>query len=180
MRWLTYFIVVYIMLGIQLGFGSYTQFRGVSPNLMLALVVFISLNAPRAEALFGSFLLGLFQDLATLQPFGLFGFSYGLVALLVAWSSDFVRRGHPLTHLSMAILGGLITSLVVMVHQLVHPVGPVLMHDGIAIRSIRLGPRVLLVSTLYTALLAPLILWVLQRMHKFFGFDASHKRRGRV
>ena len=180
MRWLTYFIVVYLMLGIQLGLGAYTQWRGVAPNLILPMVVFLSLNAPRGEALFSSFLLGLFQDLVTMQPLGLFAFSYGLVAMLVAWSSEFVRRSHPLTHVSMTLLGGLLTSFVLMVHQLVHPVGAALQHDGAVIRAVRLGPRVLIVSTLYTAMLSPLILWVFQRLHRFFGFDSSHRRRGRV
>ena len=179
-RWLTYFIIVYLLLGLQLGFSSYTQFRGVSPNLMLLIVVFISLNAPRAEALFSSFLLGFFQDLVTLQPLGLYAFSYGLVAVLVAWSSEFVGRGHPLTHLSMSFLGGLVVSFVLMVHQAIHPVGPALLHEGMIVSSIRIGPRVLIVSTIYTALLAVPVLWVFQRLHRFFGFDASHKRRGRV
>jgi rod shape-determining protein MreD len=180
MRWPVYFIIVYIMLGLQLGLSSYTQFRGVAPNLMLLVVVFVSLNAPRAEALFSSFLLGIFQDLVTMQPLGLYAFSYGLVAILVAWSSEFVRRSHPLTHLSMTFLSGLLVSLVLMVHQLIRPVGPALMHEGALVGAIRLGPRVLIVSSVYTALLAPPVLWIFQRLHRFFGFDASHKRRSRV
>jgi rod shape-determining protein MreD len=180
LRWLSFFILVYLMLGIQLGIGAYAQFRGVAPNLLLLVVVFISLNAPRAEAMFGSFLLGMLQDLVTLQPLGMFAFSYGLVALLVSWAAEFVRPGHPLTHVCFVFAGGCVTSLVLMTHQLIHPIGPAVMHQGVMVHALRLGPRVLAVSTVYSTLLAPVILGILGRMRIFFGFQQNQRRRGRV
>ena len=84
------------MLGIQLGIGSFVAYRGVSPDLLLLVVVFISLNASREEAMLGSFLLGGMQDLITLQPMGLFAFSYGIVSMIVCSASEMVRRTHPL------------------------------------------------------------------------------------
>src|SRR4029077_7453097 len=106
MRWLPFFILAYIILGLQLGLSGYAQYRGAAPNLGLLAVVFISLNAPRDQALLGSFLLGAMQDLVTLQPMGLYAFTYGLIAMLVNALSQVAYREHPLTQLVMALIGG--------------------------------------------------------------------------
>ncbi|HSV12878.1 MAG TPA: rod shape-determining protein MreD [Tepidisphaeraceae bacterium] len=179
MRWFAYFILAYVMLGLQLGLGAHVQYRGISPNLVLLVVVFISLNAPRDEALLGSFLLGAMQDLVTLQPMGLYAFSYGIVSMLVTTVGQLAYREHPLTQLFMTLIGGTITSTIVMIHGWVHPLGPA-RTDGIhVIPAVRQSPRALLVCVVYTAILAPIIIGILQRMQRMFGFQPSGRRRSR-
>src|SRR5689334_580391 len=104
MRWLAYFILAYVALGLQMGLAPYLTFRGAPPNLVLLAVIFIALNAPRDPALLGCFGLGLLQDLATGQQPGLYAFSYGIVAMLVVAVQQTVYRQHPLTHASLALV----------------------------------------------------------------------------
>src|SRR3954452_19827406 len=124
MRWLAYFILAYVMLGLQLGIGAHMQYRGVAPNLVLLVVVFISLNAPRDEAMLGSFLLGAMQDLVTLQPMGLYAFSYGIVSMIVSNVAQLAYREHPLTQFFMTLIGGIITAILILLQGWFHPIEP--------------------------------------------------------
>ncbi len=180
MRWLAFFILAYLMLGIQLGLGSYVSFRGVSPDLLLLVVVFVSLNARREEAMLGSFLLGAVQDLMSLQPVGLFAFSYGLVALLVCWLAESVKRTHPLTHLSLTLFGATLMGMILIVHDYFRPIGPPSSAGGTVVHAIRMGPRIALVWVIYTTLLAPIVIGLLQLASGLFVFESNHRRRARV
>jgi rod shape-determining protein MreD len=169
MRWPAYFVLAYVCIGVQLGVGAYATVRGVGPDLVLLAVVFVALHAPRAEAMVGGLLLGAMQDLVTVQPLGLFAFAYGLTAAVLSrWATE-VRRGHPLTHVAMALGGGIITGTLLVVHDWVHPAGA----------GVRIGPRTAVVSGLYTAVLAPIVIGPLDRLHRLFGFDTGSRRRGR-
>src|SRR5204862_1426264 len=63
MRWLSYFILAYLMLGLQAGLAPYVRAGGAPPNFVLLTALFIALNAPRDASLLGCFGLGLMQDL---------------------------------------------------------------------------------------------------------------------
>ncbi len=179
MRWPAYFLLAYVAVGVQLGVGAFAPVRGVGPDLVLLVVVFVSLNAPRAEALVGGVLLGAMQDLVTLQPLGLFAFAYGLVAYGVSRSAEHVRRAHPLTHVALALFGGAVTGVVLVAHDCVRPAGPAVVSAGTVVaRAVRIGPRTAAVSALYTTVLAPFVLGPLSRLHRFFGFDPARRRRG--
>jgi rod shape-determining protein MreD len=179
MRWPAYFSLAYVMLGVQLGVGAFAPVRGVGPDLVLIVVVFVALFAPRAEAMLGGVMLGAMQDLVTLQPLGLFAFAYGAVAWGVSRSAEFVRRGHPLTHLSFTLIGGIGTGVLMVVHDWIHPVGPAVFAGGtMVVRAIRIGPRTAAVSAVYTALLAPFLIGPLVRLNHLFGFDHIRRRRG--
>jgi len=180
MRWFAYFILAYVMLGLQLGLGAHMQYRGTSPNLVLLVVIFLSLNAPRDEAMLGSFLLGAMQDLVTLEPMGLYAFSYGLVAMLVSLVGQLAYREHPLTHFFMTVVGGVMTAVLLMIHGWIHPLSPAHTQAGVVIHAVRQSPRVLMVSVIYTAILAPIVLGILQRMHRMFAFQPSARRKMRM
>jgi rod shape-determining protein MreD len=179
MRWASYFILGYLIIGVQLGMGAHAQYHGAGPNLGLLVVVFISLNAPFDEAFLGSFLLGAVQDLVTLEPMGLHAFSYGLVALLVSRLGQVAYREHPLTQFFMALAGGLVTGFLLWIHAWIHPLGSAMVEGGVAIPGVRLSGRTIGVSILYTAILAPLVLGALQRMAALFGFEQTSRRKVR-
>src|SRR5690554_3436804 len=107
MRWLTYFILAYVALGVQIGTSGFLRYQGAGPNFVLLAAIFIAINAPRDSALLGCFVLGAMQDLVTQQSLGLYAFSYGLVAMFVVSTQNLVYRAHPLTHFSLALVGGL-------------------------------------------------------------------------
>lgn len=177
LRWLVYFILAYLMLGIQLGVGSFVSYRGVSPNLLLLVVIFISLNAPREPAMLACFLLGAMQDLITLQPMGLFALSYGLIAMIVVPCVESVRRTHPMTHLTFTFGAGILMGMLQIVHDYFRPVAPGGMYGGTVVNAIRIGPRVVAVSVIYTTLLAPFVIGLLQLTNRLFAFEQHGRRR---
>ena len=121
-----------------------------SLNLGLLAAVFVALNAPRDTALPACFLVGLLQDCFSVpHPVGVFAFAYGLVGYFVANIQDTVYREHPLTHLTLTLIGGFITWLIVAVNAWVYG----WLHRGDAYAGQPLLP--LLGIALYTALLSP-------------------------
>jgi len=162
MRWLTYFILAYLMLGLQIGLSGHVAIGGARPNLVLLAVIFIALNAPRDAALLGSFVLGCLQDLTTQQPMGIFALSYGLVAMFTISTQQIVYRGHPLTHFSLALVGSFLTDVVILLHGL--------------IRGPKISPMILFYAAIYTAVLSPIVLGLLQQMKRAFAFQSAPRR----
>ena len=162
MRWITYFILAYLALAIQAGIAPYVRWNRAPPNLVLLAVIFIAINAPRQAALLGCLCLGLMQDLLTQSPLGLYALSYGLVGMFVVSTQQVVYREHPLTHFSLALVGGLLTAFVLLLQGLIHRPG--------------IGAWSLLITTIYTAILAPFVLGILQRLKRAFAFQPSRRK----
>jgi rod shape-determining protein MreD len=162
MRWLTYFILAYLAMGLQIGLSGHVTIGGAWPNLVLLAVIFIAINAPHDAALLGCFTLGALQDLATQQPLGIFALSYGLVAMFTISTQQIIYRGHPLTHFSLALVGSLLTDVVILLHGW--------------LRGPRLSPMLLFYSAIYTALLAPIVLGLLQLSRSAFAFESPRRK----
>ena len=178
MRWFAYFILAYFAIALQIGLAPFIAYRGAAPNLVLLAAVFIALNAPRDAALLGCFCLGVLQDLVTQQPPGLFALSYGLLGVVVFGAHQVVYRDHPLTHFSLALLGGLITTAVLLAHGWIHPASPAVARTAgaPALGAIRLSPGTEFTRVAYTAVLAPVVLGALQRVRKVFAFQPQRRK----
>ena len=168
MRWLTYFILAYLALGLQVGLRGFAEVRGATPNFVLMIVVFLAINGAREPVLIGCFLLGLMQDLFTQQPLGTWAVAYSLVGASVRSTQEIVYPKHPLTHFCLTLLGGILAGVVLTIHGWIYP----LIHG----RESGVGAagdviRVYLASALYSAVLAPLFLGVLHRLRKAFAFS---------
>jgi rod shape-determining protein MreD len=163
MRWAAYFILAYFAVGLQIGAGEYLRVGGARPDLVLLAVIFIAINAPRDAALLGAFGIGLIQDLVSLSPLGVYALAYSLVAMFTISTQELVYRAHPLTHFSLALIGGLLSSAVIVVHGWIR--GP-----GVSITD-------LFASVLYTALLAPIVLGLLHLTRKAFAFSRRRRLR---
>ena len=162
MRWIAYFILVYIAIGLQVGLQAHIRTDGGSrPDLILLAVIFIALNAPRDQALLGSFGIGLVTDLVTVGPLGLYALSYSIVGMFVVSAQELVSRSHPVTHFAVGLAGGLLAGVMVLIHGWIK--GP-----GTSI-SVMLG------SALYTAVLAPVVLGLLQLLRGAFAFTARRR-----
>ena len=164
MRWLAFSILAYLVLGLQIGAGDYAQvgWSWAQPNFVLIAVIFVTLNAPAEAALMGAFVLGAMQDLTAQQPFGLYALSYGMVALALTGATQAIYRDHPITHFTSVLFGGCVTAVVLTFHNWIY-------HGG-------MGASTLFASALYSAILAPLILWPLQKSRRMFGFQAARRR----
>jgi rod shape-determining protein MreD len=178
MRIIPYILLAYLMLGLQIGMSPFTAFHGASPNLALLAVLFIALNAPRDAALIGCFCIGLLQDLLTVQQPGLYAFSYGIFAMLVVALHQSVNRTHPLTHFVLALVGGLLTAFVLIVHSWIHPAaGPLVVDGKVLLRAARIPASIEFTRAVYTAVLAPLVLWALEKIRGLFAFQPGKRKR---
>jgi rod shape-determining protein MreD len=162
MRWVTYFILAYLALGCQVGLRGFFEFRDSAPNLVLLVVIFLAVNGGREPVLLGAFLLGLMQDLLTLHPLGTWAVTYTLVAMFVLSTQEIVYREHPLTHFSLALTGGILCGVVLTIHGWVYR----LLHPN-ATQASGVG---YFASAMYSAVLAPIVLGVLQRLKRAFSF----------
>lgn len=158
-----YILIGYIALGLQIGLKDALSFHDGAPNFVLVAVVYLCLSVPRKPALLGSFFLGLTQDCLSQHPAGLYALSYGLTALLIRGVHQVVMGQHPLAHFSLTLLGGLITAVVLSVHSLIHPAVPRTVDNNIVLPALRDSPLPVLISAVYTALIAPGVLWLLNR-----------------
>ena len=158
MRLPAYFILVYLAIGLQIGLGDFVRVggSGARPDLVLLAVIFIAIHAPRDAALLGAFGIGLVKDMTTLSPLGLYAIAYSLVGLFTSSTQELVYRAHPVTHVMLGFFGGLLAGGVVLVHGWIK--GP----------PASLGE--VFGSALYTALLAPLVLGVLNLAKGAFSF----------
>jgi rod shape-determining protein MreD len=165
MRWFPVLVLAYIIIGIQAGISPVVRIHGFGPNLGLLVIVFVALGAPREQALLACILIGGMQDLATQQTPGLYAFSYGIVGWLIVGMQNVVYREHPLTHATLVLLGGIISGVIIWIHGRIPP-----------------GPRVsivlLLGTAIYTAILAPPVLYMLQRSRRVCGMRAQRHGRG--
>lgn len=162
MRWLACFILAYVTIGIQIGAGEFLRIEGARPNLVLLAAIFIAINAPREAALLGCFMIGLMLDLVSGSPLGLYALGYALVAMFTISTQEIVYREHPLTHVSLGLLGSLLLAGVELVHGW--------------IRGPRLSLSGLFAGAVYTAALAPFLLGLLQRFKRSFGFQPARRR----
>src|SRR5262249_15488096 len=155
MSLIPYLILAYITLGAQAGLSAFIQVGGAPPNLVLLAAVFVAINAPKEPALLGCFGLGIMQDFLTAQPLGTYALSYGLMAMFVTSMQQLFLREHILTHLSMALAGSVICATVILLH------GVFWLNSGE-----RVSPSTLLYASVYTTVLAPFILGVLQKLRR--------------
>jgi rod shape-determining protein MreD len=186
MRWFAYLILAYLALGLQVGLGDYVAFRGATPNLVLLAVIFLAINAPREAALIGCFGLGVLHDLLTHQAPGLYALGYGLVALTGTRTNQVVYRDHPLTHVSMAFGGGLLVAAILLLHAWIYPPGAsetrwvggagAVPATQLSLAAVRPSAATELVRVAYTAVLAPVVLGVLQRVRRAFAFQPGRRK----
>ena len=164
MRWPVFFILVYLAIGLQIGTGDFARVgaAGSRPDLVLLAVLFIAIHAPRDAALLGAFAIGLVKDVTTITPLGLYAIAYSVVAMFTVAAHEYVYRAHPVTHVLLGFVGSLLAGVVVMIHGWIK--GPPASFAEV------FG------SSLYTALLAPLVLGVLNLAKGAFSF----KRRQRA
>lgn len=167
MRWLSIAILGYILLGLQIGLAPYIAIRGVTPNLVLIGIVFISLTSPRQPALLAALVLGWVQDMLSLHPLGLFAICYVIAALFILSARQFVYREHPLTHFSFTLVAGLLTAAILLLHGWIYPLMPAVTTAAGAISPARTSADSLLFGSLYSAVLAMLLLFPLRHSDRW-------------
>lgn len=165
MRILSWFILVYLVLGLQSGLSPYILINDAAPNLVLPIIIFLALYVPREPALLGAYIIGLMQDVISEEPLGMHALVYGVVALFVRTTQPLLHREHWMTQLLLALGGGALHATLVTLACL----NPAANMD-------RPPFDLLLTTVLYTAALAPLMLHALHRVRGVFAFTAPPRK----
>lgn len=154
MRIIPTLLLAYVVLAVQSGLAPFIAVRGASPNLMLPIVIFVALYAPRETALVGVYVLGLMQDVLSQEPLGLHPLVYAAVAFATRATQPALQRNHWLTQVILAVAGAVLHAL------------------ALWLAGWRMPPRptldVLANAAIYTAVLTPLILRGLGAMRGVF------------
>lgn len=166
MRFIPTILLAYLVLGIQSGLTPYIGIRNATPNLMVAVVIFISLYAPREPALIGVYILGLMQDVLSQDPLGVHPLVYAAVAAATRVTQPTIHREHWLTHLMLGLAAGALQGLILWLVGLKMPPRPTV--------------DVLANSAIYTAILTPIIVKCLIRIRRLFAFQPERKSPGKI
>lgn len=167
MRWLSFFILAYLALGLEAGLARAIEWQNAAPNFVLIALVFIALGAPRDAALLGCFILGALHDFASQGTLGLLAFTYGLCGAMIVSLQSAVNRKHPLTHFIFALLAGLLAATILALHGWIRP----------PLEQLGRAPIwPLFSSAVYSAVIAPPLIFGLQKMSKVFRFQSSRRR----
>ena len=176
MNWLVFTAAAYVCYALQGGLAPLWTVSGVTPNLLLLLMIFVGLHAPHAVTLPAALVLGLLMDLrpgplpdgaALLGPHAL-GFLIGGYATLQLRNMLF--RGSVITLVILALLvGGFAALTEVLLYTLRGlPMGA---GEPMPWRAL---PQLLVrgQGLLYTAALAIPVGLLLNLTHKWWGFTA--------
>jgi len=147
MRIIPVLLLAYLVLGVQSGLSPFIAVGNASPNLMLAVILFITLYAPREAALIGVYVLGLMQDVLSQEPLGVHPLVYAAVAFATRATQPGIHREHWLTHVILSVAAAALHA-------------GILYLIGIRLLS-QPDPRMLISTALYTVIVTPFLLRLL-------------------
>ena len=163
MRALPFIILAIICLVLQVAVANpalaATSLRA-APQPLLILALFVALFAKSDAALLGCWTLGFMQELAGLTTLGAGALSYGLVGLIIVRIRSSVFRDHPLSHIFLALIFGFLANEF-MALRLAAKIGDF---------NARLLVAQPVATAIYTALLAPCLMPLLNAMRKLMQF----------
>lgn len=161
MRALPFAILAFLALVLQVSLAptlAVTSARA-QPQFPLILALFVALFARADAALLACWTLGLLLDLATVGPIGAFAFAFGLVGLGIIRIRASLFRDHPVSHIFLALTFGFLANFIVAVR--------VAIDHGLSAQLLLVQP---LGAAVYTALLAPCLMPLLNTMRRIMHF----------
>ena len=167
MRWLTFFVLAILAVSLQSTVANRLAWHGLRPDWVLVLVVFYALHARTDHAMLAGWVSGAIADLMTLERFGLVSLCYGVAAVLVCRVRDLLFTRHPLTHFTVTLGAALGVQVLWTVYRLV---------TGLPTGSL---PG-LIGSSVYTALWAPPLHWMLLKTPRLVGVGPGRRWPARL
>ena len=155
-------LLAYLVLAIQSGIAPFIGVGGATPNLLLPVVIFIALYASREPALIGVYVIGLMQDMLSQDPLGVYPLVYAFLAIVARMTQPTIHRDHWLTHILLGLAGGTLH-------------GAILWLVSVRLGGQRYSLELIFNSAIYTAITTPIILRVLVKSKRLFGFQPDRR-----
>ncbi len=184
MNWLAFAVAAWLCLGLELGLREMLHIgpQGIAPSFVVALLVFVALNASQRASLWAAIVLGVLTDLtgsiATLPRGSTLLIGPHAVGFVVAAQAVLALRGmvvsrNPVAMGVLAMLAGVVSSIIVVAFLTAHK----LIGDPIVWEPTQ---RLIdgLLNSAFTGIVATVLAIALIPMSGLFGFPQSHRRFG--
>jgi cell shape-determining protein MreD len=175
MRWITFFILLYLMYALQiahvgaLGWGQNRDDGWPALEFLPLLAVFYALFAAETAGAMAALCCGLAYDIGNHDFAGTNMIPLALVALVIIRIRLFVVREHAIAHFVMALLGVMMWAVLAAVYRRL---------IGAPLYSLAFWPHVRhgVGNAVYTAVVAPGLFWGWFHFPKLLGFTAHGYR----
>ncbi len=169
MYWFGLVIVTIVVAAAQTTLGHLMAINHVPPSFLLIAAVYYGFRWPTSEAGIAGWALGLAADLTSDGPIGPHSLTFALVAMIASRLRNVLMTDHPLAQvLATGLLGWLAYSLTFA--YLAWRGGWAAWPFGMSIRGAGW-------VALYTAVLAPYLFWLLERLVPILGLQPHARRR---
>lgn len=165
MRWFPFILLAIAGIVCQTTLVAAIRAHGVGPNVMFILAVYYALWGPWPDAALAAMALGFMTDLYTGSPgrIGLHAFCYGGVAWCIIQVRQVLVRTHPLAQVLIVLaFGGAVELAVALYHYWIASQSGLAKALGLAV-----------LSAAYTAVLTPVLLWLLCRLGRLTGLTTD-------
>ncbi len=173
MRWIAFFIVLYLLTVLQTTVAPFVAIHGVVPHLLIIFAVHYILSAKEIDAALACWCIGFAIDLTTLNfagysNVGVYSFSLGLIGFVAVRMRELTFRDSPVAQclftfavlVSLGIMTGLHAAYV--------------LGDGSAFwQQFTLAWW----QAVYTGMMAPYGLWILNRLRAVLGVGVPSRMR---
>jgi rod shape-determining protein MreD len=116
MKWFALGLAMIVCVVLQTTVSPRLAIGSVRPDFLLLLAVFLAMHVRGVDVIAAGCALGMVADLQSLERFGLLAIAYAAASAAVYLVRTHVFRSHPLAHLTMTLLAGLIVQLVILLY----------------------------------------------------------------
>ncbi|MCB9850669.1 MAG: rod shape-determining protein MreD [Phycisphaerales bacterium] len=119
MKWPTFVVFAIICVVLQTTVAPHLAVGRVRPDWLLVLAAFFAMHVRGLDVILAGCILGLIADLETIEGFGLLAIAYAAATGLVYAVRAHVFRSHPLAHLAVTFVAGLVVQFIMLLHTMI-------------------------------------------------------------
>ncbi len=160
MKQIAYMLLVIFCLVFQVAVLENLRVLDSSPNLLFLIALYAALFAPRRDAVIAAWIAGIAFDVFSSGRFGVYGFLFAGAAVPLIYIRDKVFKEHALSQFVLAALAAAaVEALAATAVKAQYPAAD----SGSLVTGV-------VVTALWTAVLAPFVLAALVRLNRLLGF----------
>lgn len=165
MRWLSFFMVVLVLLIAQVSLGRLFGLgpQRISPNLFLLLAMVLTFRVGNGSSLLACWVLGLTKDLSGGSVLGCYAGGFALVGFLVICLREWFYVEHPLAIIIVVLVGCVLVEQCAFAVELFKGTSSSAHYHDFCVE--------MLFGALFTAALAPYGQWAVAKLSRSLGVE---------